>query len=261
MPAATRKHALVTGSTSGIGRGIATALAAAGYDITLNGFGSPDDIAALHRELEEFYGVRVRYSPADMSKPDEIKEMIEQAVGDGGLDVLVNNAGVQHIDRVEAFPDSAWDRVLAINLSSAFHTAKHALPHFQAKGWGRIVNIASVHGHVGSENKAAYVAAKHGIVGLTKVIALENANKGVTANTICPGWVLTPLVKQQIVDRAAKNGTTEEQETAALLGEKQPMLRFTTPEKIGATVVFLCSDAADTITGSSLTVDGGWTAQ
>ncbi|WOO80598.1 D-beta-hydroxybutyrate dehydrogenase [Vanrija pseudolonga] len=259
--AVARKHALVTGSTSGIGRGIATALAAARYDITLNGFGNPDDIAALHKELETFYGVKVRYSNADMSKPAEIKTMIEQAIADGGLDVLVNNAGVQHVSRVEDFADDAWDRVISINLSSAFHTSKHALPHFQAKGWGRIVNIASVHGHIGSTNKAAYVAAKHGIVGLTKVLALENANQGITANAICPGWVLTPLVKEQIEARAAKNGTTVEHETNALLGEKQPMLKFTTPEKIGATVVFLCSDAADTITGSSLTVDGGWTAQ
>ena len=256
------KVAVVTGSTSGIGRGIASALAAEGADILLNGFGDPNEISRLRKSLAEAHGVRVAYSGADMSKPTEVTAMIEQAVAElGALDILVNNAGIQHTAPVHEFPVERWDAVIAINLSSAFHTIRAALPQMLSRDWGRIINIASAHGLVASANKAAYVAAKHGILGLTKVVALETATTQVTCNAICPGWVLTPLVQRQIDDIATREGLDPGAARLKLLSEKQPSLEFATPEQIGAVSVFLCSSAADQIRGVGLPVDGGWTAQ
>jgi 3-hydroxybutyrate dehydrogenase len=256
------KSAIVTGSTSGIGLGIAAALAAEGCDIMLNGFGDAAAIADVRQRLAERHGVRVAYSPADMSKPAEIREMVKATVEEwGGVDILVNNAGIQHVAKVVDFPEDRWDAVIAINLSASFHATKAALPHMTAKGWGRIINIASAHGLVASGEKAAYVTAKHGLVGLTKVIAIEAANSGVTCNAICPGWVLTPLVQKQIETRAAAQGIPYQQAHDDLLREKQPMLQYTTPEKIGGLAVFLCGEAASTMTGAALSIDGGWTAQ
>jgi 3-hydroxybutyrate dehydrogenase len=256
------KVALVTGSTSGIGLGIAHALAQAGADVLLNGFGDAALIEKLLAELRSRYRVRAGYSPADMSKPADIAAMVAQAARElGGVDILVNNAGVQHVAPVEQFPVEKWDAVIAINLSAAFHAIRAALPHMKAKEWGRIINIASTHGLVASANKAAYVAAKHGILGLTKVVALETATSGITCNAICPGWVLTPLVQRQIEDRAAREGTSIEKARVELLREKQPSLEFATPEQIGAAALFLCSPAAAQIRGIALPVDGGWTAQ
>ncbi|HML11171.1 MAG TPA: 3-hydroxybutyrate dehydrogenase, partial [Stellaceae bacterium] len=206
--------------------------------------------------------VRVAYSPADMSKPPDIRGMVKLAADElGGVDILVNNAGIQHVAPVVEFPEDRWDAVIAINLSAAFHAAKAALPHMTAKGWGRIINIASAHGLVASGEKVAYVTAKHGLVGMTKVIAIEAANSGVTCNAICPGWVLTTLVKKQIEARAAAQGIPYQQAHDDLLREKQPMLQYTTPEKIGGLAVFLCSEAASTMTGGALSIDGGWVAQ
>jgi 3-hydroxybutyrate dehydrogenase len=255
------KTAIVTGSTSGIGRGIAAALAAEGCDVMLNGFGEPAAIAAQRRELTDTHGVRTAYSPADMAQPAQIRELVAAAAELGGVDILVNNAGIQHVARIADFPDERWDAVIAINLSAAFHATKAALPTMEARGWGRIINIASAHGLVASGEKAAYVTAKHGLVGLTKVTAIESANSGITCNAICPGWVLTALVKQQIEARAAAQGIPYQQAHDDLLREKQPMLHYTTPEKIAALAVFLCSDAASTMTGAALSIDGGWTAQ
>jgi 3-hydroxybutyrate dehydrogenase len=256
------KTAVVTGSTSGIGLGIATALARSGANIMLNGFGEPARIDQLKAELAASCGVRTAHSAADMTRPAEVRAMIADTVaGFGSIDILVNNAGIQFTSAVEDFPDEKWDAILAINLSSAFHAIKAALPHMKRAGWGRIINLASAHGLVASVNKVAYVSAKHGLLGMTKVVGLETANTGVTCNAICPGWVLTPLVEKQIQDRAAKNGTSFEVESRSLLSEKQPMHAFTTPEKLGELAVFLCSDAASTMTGISLSVDGGWTAQ
>ena len=256
------KVAIVTGSTSGIGLGIATALAAEGCDIMLNGFGEPAAIAEIGRGLREKHGVRTAYSAADMTKPADIRDMVNATVEQfGGVDILVNNAGIQHVAKVVDFPEDRWDAVIAINLSAAFHGAKAALPHMTAKGWGRIINIASAHGLVASGEKAAYVTAKHGLVGLTKVIAIETANSGITCNAICPGWVLTPLVKKQIEARAAAQGVPYQQAHDDLLREKQPMLQYTTPEKIGGLAVFLCGEAASTMTGTALSIDGGWVAQ
>ena len=256
------KTAIVTGSTSGIGRGIATALAAEGCNVMLNGFGDAAEIDALRRQVADHHGVNVGYSPADMSKPVEIRMMVAAAVAElGGADILVNNAGIQHVAKVVDFPDERWDALIAINLSAAFHAAKAALPHMTAKGWGRIINIASAHGLVASGEKAAYVTAKHGLVGLTKVIAIEAANDGVTCNAICPGWVLTALVQKQIEARAAAPGIPYQQAHDDLLREKQPMLQYTTPEKIAGLAVFLCSDAASTMTGAAYSIDGGWVAQ
>jgi 3-hydroxybutyrate dehydrogenase len=252
------KTALVTGSTSGIGLGIAKALAAQGANIVLNGFGDVEgpkaEIAAL--------GVQVTYHGADMSKPAEIEAMIEHAKATfGGVDILVNNAGIQHVARVENFPIEKWDAIIAINMSSAFHATRLALPGMQAKNWGRIINVASVHGLVGSAEKSAYVAAKHGMVGLTKVTALENATTGVTCNAICPGWVLTPLVQKQVDAKAAAQGISNADATKQLLGEKEPSMQFTTPEELGALAVFFCSPAGDNIRGVAWNMDGGWTAQ
>jgi 3-hydroxybutyrate dehydrogenase len=256
------KIAIVTGSTSGIGLGIASAFAAEGCDVMLNGFGDAAAIAELRQKLAAEHGVRVGYSAADMSKPAEIRAMVAAAKAElGGVDILVNNAGIQHIAKVVDFPEDRWDAVISINLSAAFHAAKAALPLMEAKGWGRIINIASAHGLVASGEKAAYVTAKHGLVGLTKVIAIETANSGVTCNAICPGWVLTALVQKQIEARAAAQGIPYQQAHDDLLREKQPMLQYTTPEKIAGLAVFLCSDAASTMTGAALSIDGGWTAQ
>lgn len=256
------RTAIVTGSTSGIGQGIAEAFAAEGIGIVLNGFGDKDEIEKLRKSIADKFKVKVTYSGADMSKPAEIKKMVDDAAAEhGSVDILVNNAGIQYTADVTDFPDEKWDQIIAINLSAAFHASKHALPHMQKAGWGRIINIASAHGLVGSPQKVAYVAAKHGIVGMTKVTAIENANKGITVNAICPGWVLTPLVEKQIADRAKQNGTTEQDEKKKLVSEKQPMHEFTRPEQIGGLAVFLLSDAAATITGTSQSIDGGWTAE
>jgi 3-hydroxybutyrate dehydrogenase len=256
------KVAVVTGSTSGIGLGIARALAGAGADVLLNGFGDAGEIERLRREIADTFKVRVSYSGSDMSRPAEIEAMIAQAESElGSADVLVNNAGIQHTALVQDFPVERWDAVIAINLSAAFHASRVALPGMLRRNWGRIINIASAHGLVASVQKSAYVAAKHGLVGLTKVIALETATTGVTCNAICPGWVLTPLVQKQIDARAGKDGISVDQAKLALLGEKQPSLEFVTPEQLGALAVFLCSDAAIQIRGQALGVDGGWTAQ
>ena len=256
------KTALVTGSTSGIGLATARALAADGANIMLNGFGDKDAIEKERAGLEKEFGVTVKYSPADMSKAAEIAEMVATTEKEfGSLDVLVNNAGIQFVANIEDFPVERWDAVIAINLSSAFHSIRAAMPGMKKRQWGRIINIASAHGLVASAQKVAYVAAKHGIVGLTKVVAVEAANNGVTCNAICPGWVLTPLVQKQIDDRAKKSGKPVRDEEIALLSEKQPMHQFTKPENIGALAVFLSSDAAASITGSAYSIDGGWVAQ
>ena len=252
------KTALVTGSTSGIGLGVALALARQGANLVLNGFGDTAGPQAAVAAL----GVKVGYHGADMSKPAEIEAMMAYAAKDfGGVDILVNNAGIQHVALVENFPVEKWDAIIAINLCAAFHTTRLGLPVMKAKNWGRIVNIASAHGLVASAQKSAYVAAKHGIVGFTKAVALETATTGVTVNAICPGWVLTPLVQQQIDARAAREGIGADQARLELLGEKQPSLQFTTTEQLGELAVFLCSPAADNVRGVAWAVDGGWTAQ
>jgi 3-hydroxybutyrate dehydrogenase len=254
----TGKTALVTGSTSGIGLGIATALARQGANIVLNGFGDTEGPRGEIRKL----GVKVGYHGADMSKPAEIEQMMAYAAGEfGRVDILVNNAGIQHVAKVEDFPPERWDSVIAINLSSAFHCTRLALPAMKAANWGRIINIASVHGLVASVEKVAYVAAKHGIVGMTKVTALENATTGVTCNAICPGWVLTPLVQKQVDAKATANGWSNEEATRRLLGEKEPSMQFTTPEEIGELAVFFCSPAANNVRGVAWNMDGGWAAQ
>jgi 3-hydroxybutyrate dehydrogenase len=255
------KVAIVTGSTSGIGLGIATALAQQGADVMLNGFGDRAAIDRTVQQLAERHGVRTAYSPADMSKSAAVAALVaETGTTLGPVDILVNNAGIQHVAQVEDFPDDRWNAVIAINLSAAFHAAKAALPAMKQRKWGRIINIASAHGLVASGGKSAYVAAKHGLIGLTKVIAIEAADDGITCNAICPGWVMTPLVQQQIEARAKAANKTVEAATEEMLREKQPMLQFTTPEKIGALAVFLCGDGASTITGAALPIDGGWTA-
>ncbi|MBV9552164.1 MAG: 3-hydroxybutyrate dehydrogenase [Alphaproteobacteria bacterium] len=256
------KVAIVTGSTSGIGHGIAAVLAAQGCDVMLNGFGDPSAIESQRASLARQHSVRVAYSAADMTKPGDIRQLAAATAAQlGGIDILVNNAGIQHVAKVADFSEERWDAVIAVNLSAAFHAAKAALPHMIAKGWGRIINIASAHGLVASGEKAAYVTAKHGLVGLTKVIAIETANQGITCNAICPGWVLTDLVKRQIEARAAAQGIPYEQAHDDLLREKQPMLQYTTPEKIAGLAIFLCGEAASTMTGAALSIDGGWTAQ
>ncbi|MFW0777843.1 MAG: 3-hydroxybutyrate dehydrogenase [Rickettsiales bacterium] len=258
----TGKNAIVTGSTSGIGLAIAHSLAAQGCNLMINGFGDKDAIDKEVQTLTQNHNVKVEYSPADMSKPDEITAMVTQCETSlGSCDILVNNAGIQFTARCEEFPNEKWNAIIAINLSSSFHTMKAALPGMQKRGFGRIINIASVHGLVASQNKAAYVAAKHGVVGLTKVIALENAEANITCNAICPGWVHTPLVQKQIEDRAANESMSVEEATAKLLGEKQPNKRFNKPEDIGGMVVFLCGEHAQAMTGEALTMSGGWAAQ
>lgn len=256
------KVALVTGSTSGIGLGIATALAEAGADLLLNGFGEASEIETLRARLAEQFGVRVVHCASDMAKPEQIREMVVQSVDRlGSLDILVNNAGVQFVAPIQDFPEQQWDRIIAVNLSAPFHASKAAIAVMRSRGWGRIINIASAHGLVGSSSKAAYVAAKHGVVGLTKVAAIELANDGITVNAICPGWVLTPLVEAQLEARARDEGCAEEAVIQSFLAEKQPMTQFTTPAQVGAMAVFLCSEAASTMTGAALPVDGGWTAR
>jgi 3-hydroxybutyrate dehydrogenase len=256
------KTALVTGSTSGIGLGIARSMAAEGANIVLNGFGDARDIDNLQTGIASEFGVQTAYHNADMSKPAEIEAMMKFAADKfGGVDVLVNNAGIQHVANVEDFPVEKWDAIIAINLSSAFHTIRLALPSMKAKNWGRIINIASVHGLVGSAQKSAYVAAKHGIVGLTKVTALETAHANITCNAICPGWVLTPLVQKQVDARAAQQGVSNDEAKKALLLEKQPSGEFVSPEQLGALAVFLCSDAASQVRGVAWNMDGGWVAQ
>lgn len=255
------KVSLITGSTSGIGLGVARALAAAGSDVVLNGFGAAPDIAATRERIVAECRVKVGYSAADMSKPEAIEEMIATATADHGrLDVLVNNAGIQHVAPLEQFPVAKWDAILAINLSSAFHTMRLALPAMRKHSFGRIINIASAHGLVASPFKAAYVAAKHAIVGLTKVAALETAEAGITCNAICPGYVYTPLVEAQIDGQAKAHGISRDEVIRDVLLAQQPNKRFATVEEIGALAVFLAGDAAASITGVALPVDGGWTA-
>ncbi|CAN5156835.1 3-hydroxybutyrate dehydrogenase [soil metagenome] len=256
------RTALVTGSTSGIGLGIARALARDGANVMLNGFGPADVIAGLVADIGREFKVKVAHDAADMSKPAEIARLVKATQDQlGSLDILVNNAGIQHVANVEDFPDDKWDAVIAINLSSSFHSIKAALPRMKQDNWGRILNIASAHGLVASAQKSAYVAAKHGLVGLTKSVALETAQTGITCNAICPGWVLTPLVQKQIDARASSGGVDAAQASRELLGEKQPSLQFVTPEQIGDLALFLCSPGADQIRGSAYSIDGGWTAQ
>jgi len=256
------KIALVTGSTSGIGLGIAKALAAQGCQIMLNGFGDPAAVERTRAALEAEHRVRVRYDDADLTRPGEVTALVDATLEAlGAVDILVNNAGIQHTAPVDAFPPEKWDAILATNLSAAFHAIQRAVPAMKERGFGRIVNTASVHGLVGSVNKAAYVAAKHGLVGLTKVVALETAGTGITCNAICPGWTHTALIQQQIVARAQALGVTVEEGERELLSEKQPSKQFVTTEQLGALVVFLCSAAAAQLTGAAVPVDGGWTAQ
>ena len=256
------KTALVTGSTSGIGLAIAHALAAEGANIIFNGFGDAAMIAELQKNTASTHGVATYYHPADMSKPADIADMMSQAALQmGGVDILINNAGIQHVANIEDFPPERWDAVIAINLSSAFHTTRLALPAMRQKNWGRIINIASAHGLVASTQKSAYVAAKHGIVGFTKVTALETALTGITCNAICPGWVLTPLVQHQVDARAAQHAIPAEQAKRELLLEKQPSGEFVTTEQLAALAVFMCSEAANQVRGAAWNMDGGWVAQ
>jgi 3-hydroxybutyrate dehydrogenase len=256
------KVAIVTGSTSGIGLGIAHELARLGADIVLNGIGDPNEIEATRSGLERNHHVRAIYNRADMSDGEAVRGLIATTVETfGRLDILVNNAGIQFTAPVEEFPPTKWNAILAINLSAAFHSIAAAVPQMRKLGWGRVVNIASAHGLVASPHKAAYVAAKHGLVGLTKVVGLETAGSGVTCNAICPGWVRTPLVEKQIGDIAAERHISENEATKDLLAEKQPSLDFVSPTQLGGTVAFLCSPAADQITGTAISVDGGWTAR
>jgi 3-hydroxybutyrate dehydrogenase len=256
------KNALITGSTSGIGLGMAKALAAQGCGIMLNGFGEAEAIERLRRDIATEHGVTVAYNRADMTRSAEIEALVADTVARlGGIDILINSAGIQHTAPVEAFPPEKWDAIIAINLSSSFHTIHHALPHMKAKGWGRIINIASVHGLVASVHKAAYVTAKHGLVGLTKVVALEAAGLGITCNAICPGWTRTELIEPQIIARAQALGVGIEEGGRNLLAEKQPSQQFVSIEQLGQLAVFLCSGAAAQITGAPIPVDGGWTAQ
>ena len=250
--------ALVTGSTSGIGLGIALALARQGANIVLNGFGDTEGPKAQVAAL----GVKVAYHGADMSKPAEIEDLMQFAAAQfGQVDILVNNAGIQHVALVEDFPVEKWDAIIAINLTSAFHTTRLALPAMKKSNWGRVINIASAHGLVASASKSAYVASKHGIVGFTKSLALETARTGVTSNAICPGWVLTPLVQKQIDARAANEGISIEQAQNELLAEKEPSLQFTTPDELGELAVFFCSPAGNNVRGVAWQMDGAWTAQ
>jgi 3-hydroxybutyrate dehydrogenase len=256
------RTALVTGSTSGIGLGIARALAEAGCDIMLNGLGEASAIERERKRIAGDFGVRAAFNAADLAKPSMIEAMIEATTRElGQVDILVNNAGIQHTAPVESFPTDQWDLILAINLSANFHAIRAALPLMRQRGWGRIINLASTHGLVASVEKAAYVAAKHGVIGLTKAVALETARTAITCNAICPGWVLTPLVEKQIRDRASREKISVDQAKLELLAEKQPSQEFATPEQIGALTVFLCSEAAAQIRGVALPVDGGWTAQ
>jgi 3-hydroxybutyrate dehydrogenase len=256
------KTALVTGSTSGIGLGIARTLAAQGANVVLNGFGDAREIERLRHELSEVHDVQVRYDGADMSQPEQIERMMARAIAEfGAVDLLVNNAGIQHVAPVDEFPVERWYAILAINLSATFHTVRLAVPAMKRKGWGRIVNVASAHALVASKYKAAYVAAKHGVAGFTKTVALELAELGITVNAVCPGYVLTPLVEQQIPDTAKARGITEQEVIRDVLLAAQPTKQFVTVEQVAALTAFLCSDDAASITGAVLPIEGGWTAQ
>jgi 3-hydroxybutyrate dehydrogenase len=256
------KSAIITGSTSGIGLGIAQVLAEAGLNVMLNGFGEPGEIERIRAGIEQEFGVTAAYSGADMTRPTEIAAMVEDAIGAfGQVDVLVNNAGIQHVEPVETFPPEKWDAILAINLSAAFHGIRAVLGGMKERRWGRIINMASTHGLVASPYKSAYVAAKHGIIGLTKTVALEAAEFGVTVNAICPAYVLTPLVEKQIPDTAKARGISEDEVVRTVLLAAQPTRRFVSVEQVSALALFLCTDAASSITGASLPIDGGWTAQ
>lgn len=256
------KVALVTGSTSGIGLGVARVMAGEGYHIVLNGFGDAAEIEKTRAAIEKDFGVKAIFQGADVTNYDSVAAMVAEAEKQlGSLDIIVNNAGVQFVSPVDEFPLDQWQKIININLTGVFYGVRAALPGMKKRGFGRIINIASAHGLVASAGKAAYVAAKHGVVGLTKVIALENARQNITCNAICPGWVLTPLVQKQIDDRAAKQGIAVEKASEELLLEKQPNARFATPEEIGAMVVYLASAAARNVTGTTLSIDGAWTAQ
>lgn len=256
------KTALVTGSTSGIGLGIARAFAKAGCNVVLNGLGDADEIKALVDQFNQDYEGKIVFLGADLMQVSEIEKLMSEAAAEfGGVDILVNNAGIQHVAPMEEFATEKWDQVIALNLSAVFHTTRLALPYMKETNWGRIINVASAHGLVASVNKAAYVASKHGVLGMTKVCALETAETGITANSICPGWVRTELVEKQIQKRAAESGSTVEDEARDLLTEKQPSKEFVTPAQLGEAAIFLASDAASQMTGASLSMDGGWTAQ
>lgn len=256
------KSALVTGSTSGIGLAIAKALATEGANVMLNGLGDPVAVEQTRAGLAAETGVNVDFNGADLSRPDDIAGLIDAATAaHGPIDILINNAGIQHTDRIEDFPPEKWNAILAVNLSAVFHATRLVVAGMRERGWGRIINTASAHGLVASVDKAGYVAAKHGVIGLTKVVGLENAGTGVTCNAICPGWVRTPLVEAQIEVLAKKSGITIDEAANLLLGGKQPSAQFVQPEQIGASVIFVCSPAADQMTGASLSIDGGWTAQ
>jgi 3-hydroxybutyrate dehydrogenase len=258
----TSKTALVSGSTSGIGLAYANALAGQGANIMLNGFGDAAEIEKARAAIEAEHGVKAAYNGADMTKPAEIEALVKQTVSTfGSVDILINNAGVQHTAPIEDFPVERWDTIIAINLSSGFHTMRHAVPYMRKAGWGRIINTASVQGLIGSTQKAAYVASKHGLVGMTKVVALETAGTGITCNAICPGWVLTDLIRPQIEARAQALGVSQEEGGRDMLKEKQPSLQFVTVDQLAGLAVFLCSGAAAQITGAAIPVDGGWTAQ
>jgi 3-hydroxybutyrate dehydrogenase len=258
----TTKTALITGSTSGIGLGIAQALAGAGMNLIINGLGDGDEIEALRAKLSHDHHVEVVYDPANMMKPDEVAAMIKRATAHfGGIDVLVNNAGIQHVSPIEDFPPEKWDQIIAINLTSAFHTIRESIASMAAQKWGRIINIASAHGLVASPFKSAYVASKHGLVGLTKAVALEHARDGVTCNAICPGYVLTPLVQAQLGDQAKARGISEQEVIDSVILAAQPTKQFVTVEQIGALAVFLASDAGAQMNGSIISMDGGWTSQ
>ncbi len=256
------KTALVTGSTSGIGLGVARALAGAGANVVLNGLGDASEIEETRAAIESDFGITATYDPADMTKPDQIRAMCAKAVAQFGVvDILVNNAGIQFVSPIDQFPEEKWDAIIAINLNSAFHTTKACLPGMREKGWGRIINIASAHGLVASPFKSAYIAAKHGMVGMTKTIALETATDNITCNAICPGYVNTPLVQNQIKDQAKVHGISEAEVVEKIMMQPQPTKKFVETADLGALAVFLCSDAAQNITGTALPVDGGWTAR
>jgi 3-hydroxybutyrate dehydrogenase len=256
------KSAIVTGSTSGIGLGVARAFAAAGMNVALNGFGDAGEIELIRAALEREWGIKAIFSAADMSKPADIARMVEDAAcAFGHVDVLVNNAGIQHVEAIETFPPDKWNAIIAINLSSAFHSVRAVIGGMKERRWGRIINVASAHGLVASPYKSAYVAAKHGVLGLTKTVALEAAEFGVTVNAICPGYVLTPLVEKQIPETASARGISEDEVVKQVLLAAQPTRRFVTTEQVGTLALFLCTEAAASITGTALPIDGGWTAQ
>jgi 3-hydroxybutyrate dehydrogenase len=256
------KTALITGSTSGIGLGVARALAGAGANVVLNGLGDAAEIEKIRLSIEADYKVKALYHGADMTKPEQIRDMCAKAIAIfGAVDIVVNNAGIQFVSPIDQFPEEKWDAIIAINLNSAFHTIKACLPGMRTKGWGRIINIASAHGLVASPFKSAYIAAKHGIVGMTKTVALETATDNITCNAICPGYVNTPLVQNQIKDQAKVHGISEAEVVEKIMMQPQPTKKFVEIDQLGALSVFLCSDAAQNITGTSLPVDGGWTAR